>query len=196
LFLLDGGKEAPQGYGPIPIMFILTDQHHGFVYSPDQLVVVFAEGFQPNENLSVSVVHESDGIIKSDLGQTNLLGQMIIYHDFQETPDDPGACPDGSLSFQVSGDQGTKKSYTFFIDHSIDVQRSPISGCGVYPPPPPPIWVSPGWGLALAEETLRYRPERRRIVLVIHDGEPVYTGRLGNDIALSLQRLRQLERQG
>jgi hypothetical protein len=52
------------------------------------------------------------------------------------------------------------------------------------------------WGLALAEETLRYRPERRKIVLVIHDGEPVYVGGLGNDMALSLQRLRQLERQG
>jgi nitric oxide reductase activation protein len=48
----------------------------------------------------------------------------------------------------------------------------------------------------LAEETLRYRPERRRIVLVIHDGEPVYVGGLGYDMALSLQRLRQLERQG
>ena len=52
------------------------------------------------------------------------------------------------------------------------------------------------WGLALAEETLRYRPERRKIVLVIHDGEPVYVGTLGNDMALSLGRLRQLERQG
>ena len=52
------------------------------------------------------------------------------------------------------------------------------------------------WGLALVEETLRYRSERRKIVLVIHDGQPVYVGGLGNDMALSLQRLRQLERQG
>ena len=121
-------EQAPQGYGPIPIMPILTDQHQGFVYGPDQLIVVFAEGFQPNESLSVSVVHESQGIIKSDLGQTNPLGQMIIYHYVQETPDDQGAYPNGELSFQVSGDQGTEKSYAFLIDHSIDVQPSPISG--------------------------------------------------------------------
>ena len=129
-------EQAPQGYGPTPIMPVLTDAHQGFVYGPDQLVLVFAEGFQPNENLSVSVVHESQGIIKSDLGQTNPLGQMIIYHYVQETPDDQGAYPNGELSFQVSGDQGTEKSYAFLIDHSIDVQPSPISGCGVYPPPP------------------------------------------------------------
>jgi hypothetical protein len=129
-------EQAPHGYGLTPIMPLLTDQHQGFVYGPDQLIVVFAEGFQPNENLSVSVVHESQGIIKSDLGQTNALGQMIIYHYVQETPDDQGAYPNGELSFQVSGDQGTEKSYAFLIDHNLDVQPSPISGCGVYPPPP------------------------------------------------------------
>jgi hypothetical protein len=129
-------EQAPHGYGPTPIMPVLTDAHQGFVYGPDQLIVVFAEGFQPNESLSVSVVHESDGIIKSDLGQTNPLGQMIIYHYVQETPDDQGAYPNGELSFQVSGDQGTEKSYAFLIDHNLDVQPSPISGCGVYPPPP------------------------------------------------------------
>ena len=52
------------------------------------------------------------------------------------------------------------------------------------------------WGLALAEKTLRQRSERRKVLLVIHDGEPVYNGRLGNDYTLSLARLRHLERQG
>ena len=52
------------------------------------------------------------------------------------------------------------------------------------------------WGLALAERSLRHRPERRKVLLVIHDGEPVYNGRLGNDYQLSLERLRRLERQG
>ncbi|MBL7164498.1 MAG: hypothetical protein ISS57_18080 [Anaerolineales bacterium] len=51
------------------------------------------------------------------------------------------------------------------------------------------------WGLALAEKALRHRPERRKVLLVIHDGEPVYSGRLGNDYQLSLERLRRLERQ-
>ena len=52
------------------------------------------------------------------------------------------------------------------------------------------------WGLALAEKSLRQRPERRKVLLVLHDGEPVYNGRLGNDYQLSLERLRRLERQG
>ena len=52
------------------------------------------------------------------------------------------------------------------------------------------------WALALAEKALRHRPERRKVLLVIHDGEPVYNGRLGNDYQLSLERLRTLERQG
>jgi len=52
------------------------------------------------------------------------------------------------------------------------------------------------WGLTLAEKSLHHRPERRKVMVVIHDGEPVYNGRLGNDYQLSLKRLRRLERQG
>ena len=52
------------------------------------------------------------------------------------------------------------------------------------------------WGLALAEKALLHRPERCKVLLVIHDGEPVYTGKLGSDYQLSLERLRRLERQG
>jgi len=52
------------------------------------------------------------------------------------------------------------------------------------------------WGLALAEESLHQRSERRKVLLVIHDGEPVYNGKLGNDYQMSLERLRRMERQG
>jgi hypothetical protein len=52
------------------------------------------------------------------------------------------------------------------------------------------------WGLALAEKALRQHPEHRKVLLIIHDGEPVYNGALGNDYTLSLERLRCLERQG
>ena len=51
------------------------------------------------------------------------------------------------------------------------------------------------WGLTLAEKSLRHRPERCKVLLVIHDGEPVYTGKLGNDYQMSIERLRKLERQ-
>jgi len=52
------------------------------------------------------------------------------------------------------------------------------------------------WGLALAKKSLHHRPERRKVLLVIHDGEPVYKGSLGNDYQMSLVRLHRLERQG
>ena len=52
------------------------------------------------------------------------------------------------------------------------------------------------WGLTLAEKALLPRPERRKVILVIHDGEPVYNGDLGNDYQMSIERLRRLERMG
>lgn len=52
------------------------------------------------------------------------------------------------------------------------------------------------WGLRLAERELMARPERLKAVVVIHDGQPVYSGRLGSDWTLALQRLRQMEAAG
>jgi Mg-chelatase subunit ChlD len=52
------------------------------------------------------------------------------------------------------------------------------------------------WGLMLAKDALLRRPERRKFLLVIHDGEPVYDGPLGNDKTLSKADVVQLERQG
>ena len=40
------------------------------------------------------------------------------------------------------------------------------------------------------------RPERLKLLVVIHDGQPVYSGRHGNDWDLSLRHLRQLESGG
>jgi hypothetical protein len=50
------------------------------------------------------------------------------------------------------------------------------------------------WGLAMAEEALLARRERHRLLITLHDGEPVYEGRHGKDWLLSLQRLRRLEK--
>jgi len=52
------------------------------------------------------------------------------------------------------------------------------------------------WGLGVAEHALQARPERRKVLVVIHDGDPVYDGRLGNDRALSQAHLGRLERLG
>ena len=53
------------------------------------------------------------------------------------------------------------------------------------------------WGFRKAEEALKARPERLRVVLVVHDGEPVYRYRSAvSDWDLSLNHLRSLERAG
>ena len=52
------------------------------------------------------------------------------------------------------------------------------------------------WGLRLAEAALASRPERRKVVIVIHDGQPVYHAGLGCDWDLALERLRGFEQHG
>ena len=52
------------------------------------------------------------------------------------------------------------------------------------------------WGLRKAEAELRTRPERLHVLLIIHDGEPVFHTRTVSDWDLSLAHLRSLERAG
>lgn len=52
------------------------------------------------------------------------------------------------------------------------------------------------WGLAKAEQALLQRPERLRVVVVIHDGQPLYYGKLGEDWKLSVQRIKRMETTG
>jgi Mg-chelatase subunit ChlD len=52
------------------------------------------------------------------------------------------------------------------------------------------------WALRLAEQHLLERPERRKVLLVIHDGQPVYSGPDGRDWDLSHAHLRKLGQRG
>ena len=47
-----------------------------------------------------------------------------------------------------------------------------------------------------AGDALRNRPERRRVLLCLHDGDPVFSGEEGDDWSLSLAQVQTLERQG
>jgi nitric oxide reductase activation protein len=49
---------------------------------------------------------------------------------------------------------------------------------------------------ASAERQLLARPERLKVLVVIHDGQPVYHGSRGDDWELSRHHLRQLETHG
>jgi hypothetical protein len=52
------------------------------------------------------------------------------------------------------------------------------------------------WGLRKAENELRTRPERLKVLLITHDGDPVFHTRSVSDWDLSLEHLRALERAG
>jgi hypothetical protein len=52
------------------------------------------------------------------------------------------------------------------------------------------------WGLGVAERELQARSETRKVVLIIHDGQPVYDGALGRDWDLAQRRLRSWEARG
>jgi hypothetical protein len=52
------------------------------------------------------------------------------------------------------------------------------------------------WGLCLAQKALFSSPEQKKVIVVIHDGEPVYNGKDGVDWNLSLDHLKKLEKRG
>jgi hypothetical protein len=52
------------------------------------------------------------------------------------------------------------------------------------------------WGLQRAESELAAQPERLKLLIVLHDGQPVYSGRRGYDWELSLRHLRHLDDRG
>ncbi len=111
---------------------VLTENHQGITYGPDQLVLVFAEGFQSNETLAVSAMHATAGLVKAAETQANERGEAIIYHYTQPSAEYEGAYPQGVITFWVQGSSGTSKSYTFRIDYTLAPQPSQM-GCGIYP---------------------------------------------------------------
>jgi hypothetical protein len=125
--------ENPESAFSIPV---LTEVHQGITYAPGQLVIVFAEGFDAGERLSVSAMHESAGMVKSAQAEANSLGQLMIYHWVQESPEAEGAYPDGAITFWVTGESGIVKNYAFALDYNSAPQTAGSSGCGAYPPEP------------------------------------------------------------
>lgn len=114
---------------------VITEAHQGLTYGTDQLVIVFVEGFQPGEMLSISAMHETEGIVKSDSTNANERGEAIIYHYVQHRPIDEGAYPEGAITFRVRSSTGTVKTYAFNIDYAYAPQPAQ-TGCGTYPPSP------------------------------------------------------------
>jgi len=123
-------EKEVQGYGPTPIMPVITTMHQGFVYGPGQRVTVIAEGFDPGDTLAVTLFHEEQGQLDAfAIENIDRRGKAPIYHTID------GSYPDGDFYYHVSGSNGVEKSYTFALDHSHVVESVPFEGCGIYPEP-------------------------------------------------------------
>jgi len=125
-------NSAPDISSSIPL---ITESNQGSTYAPDQLVIIFVEGFQPDEALSISAIHETEGVVKSGNTETNERGEALIYHFVQHNPSDEGAYPQGAITFQVRSSMGLVKTYTFTIDYSL-IPHAAEMACGTYPPSP------------------------------------------------------------
>ena len=113
---------------------IITDANQGLVYGPDQVVIVFAEGFHPGESVSVNAMHATEGIVKSASASANGNGEIIIYHYVQHSAGDSDAYPQGEMAFRLRTSTGSVKTYTFHIDYDHAPALAP-AGCGSYPVP-------------------------------------------------------------
>jgi len=118
----------------IPSMPIITRTHQGFTYRPGQLVAVLAEGFKAGDILAVSLVHEDQGQMGTfEVPAVSPHGYTPIYLPVEI--DTAGIYPDGKYTFQVSGSDGTQKTYAFALDFLHPAEPAPFDGCGVYPDP-------------------------------------------------------------
>ena len=118
----------------IPTMPIITETHQGFTYRPGQVVSVLAEGFEPNDILAVTLVHENQGQINTRfVSPVSPRGNIPIYLPVEI--DEAGTYPDGKYTFRVSGNDGTRKTYTYSLDYLNPAEVAPFEGCGVYPEP-------------------------------------------------------------
>ena len=111
---------------------VITEARQGLTYGPDQLVLVFAEGFQPSETVSVSAMHETEGIVKSASANANALGEILIYHYVQPSAEFEDAYPAGEITFRLRTSTGSVKTYAFRIDYENAPALTP-AGCGSYP---------------------------------------------------------------
>ena len=113
---------------------VITETNQGLTYGPDQVVLVFAEGFQPGETVSVNAMHITEGIIKSISATANNHGQIVLYHYTQYRPEDKGAYPAGEITFRLRTSTGTTKTYSFNVDYEHTPEQT-APGCGSYPIP-------------------------------------------------------------
>ena len=119
---------------PLPTMPIITETHQGYTYRPGQVVAVLAEGFEDDDTLAVTLVHEDQGQVDTHfVSPVSSRGNIPIYLPVEI--DEADIYPDGKYTFRVSGSNGSKKVYAFSLDFLNPAEPAPFDGCGMYPEP-------------------------------------------------------------
>ncbi|MBC8504724.1 MAG: hypothetical protein ISR58_12245 [Anaerolineales bacterium] len=110
---------------------ILTEANQGLVYGPSQVVLALVEDLPPSATLSVSLVHESQGVLSTAAIESDPSGRAILMHSVRNTPDEEGARPEGQLWFSVHTGS-INKEYAFSIAYDKPVPLAP-EVCAFYP---------------------------------------------------------------
>jgi len=118
----------------VATLSILTDANQGLVYGPGQVVLALVEDLPPGASVSVSLVHESEGVLSTAAVESDISGRAVLMHPVRNTPDEEGARPEGQLRFTVH--TGTiKNEYAFSIAYDKPVPTAPTA-CDFYPTSP------------------------------------------------------------
>jgi len=114
---------------PLPILLI---DNQGLTLGPGQIVSVYAEGFQPDEDIAVAVIHETQGVVFNKTAKADALGHVQTARRLTKTAQDKDALPAGSYTYQLTGANQVQK-FTFQVDYQYQAKTNGKSGCGTYP---------------------------------------------------------------
>jgi len=115
--------------GALPILLI---DNQGLTFGSGQIVSVYAQGFQPGEDIAVAVIHETQGVVFNKTAKADALGHVQTARRLTKTVQDKDALPAGSYTYQLTGANQVQK-FTFQVDYQYQPKANGKSSCGTYP---------------------------------------------------------------
>jgi len=115
--------------GSLPILLI---DSQGITFGPGQIISVYAQGFQPGEDIAVAVIHETQGVVFNKTAKADPFGHVQTARRLTKTAQDKDALPAGRYTYQLTGANRVQK-FTFQVDYQYQPKTNGTSGCGTYP---------------------------------------------------------------
>lgn len=121
---------APASTWPAPLP-ILTADNQNLTFGPGQVVVAFAQGFQPGEDVAIALIHETQGVVFNKSSRADALGNVQAARRLKRSPDEKDGLPAGNYTYQLTGASQAQK-FTFQVDYQFQPALN-HRGCGFYP---------------------------------------------------------------